>query len=71
MMIIALVKSIHPNGGNKMGKRLIIQRRGRGTPTYKSASHRFRGKIAYRSYDEVEKEGSLKGKVSGHHPRPW
>ena len=47
-----------------MGKRLIIQRRGRGTPTYKSASHRFRGKIAYRSYDDLEKEGCLKGKVA-------
>ena len=46
-----------------MGKRLIIQRRGRGTPTYKSASHRFKGRIAYRIYDEIEKEGSLKGKV--------
>lgn len=47
-----------------MGKRLIIQRRGRGTPTYRSASHRFRGKIAYRSYDDLEKEGCLKGKVA-------
>ncbi len=46
-----------------MGKRLKTQRRGRGTPTYKSASHRFKGKIQYRSYDEIEKEGSLKGKV--------
>lgn len=26
-----------------MGKRLIQQRRGRGTPTYRSASHRFKG----------------------------
>ena len=47
-----------------MGKRLIIQRRGRGTPTYRSASHRFKGKIAYRSYDDVEKEGCLVGKVA-------
>ena len=46
-----------------MGKRLIIQRRGRGTPTYRSASQRFKGKIAYRSYDDIEKEGSIKGKV--------
>ena len=46
-----------------MGKRLIIQRRGRGTPTYRSASHRFKGKIQYRSYDDLEKNGSLKGKV--------
>lgn len=46
-----------------MGKRLIIQRRGRGTPTYKSASHRFKGRIKYRSYDEQETGGSLKGQV--------
>lgn len=46
-----------------MGKRLIIQRRGRGTPTYRSASHRFKGKIAYRSYDQIEKEDCLKGRV--------
>ncbi len=47
-----------------MGKRLIIQRRGRGTPTYRSASHRFRGKVSYRSYDNLEKEGTIKGKVT-------
>ena len=47
-----------------MGKRLIIQRRGRGTPTYRSSSHRFRGKVAYRSYDKFEREGSLKGIVT-------
>lgn len=46
-----------------MGKRLIHQRRGRGTPTYRSASHRFKGKIEYRSYDKLEKESSLTGTV--------
>ncbi len=46
-----------------MGKRLIIQRRGRGTPTYRSSSHRFRGKVTYRSYDKLEKEGIIKGTV--------
>ena len=46
-----------------MGKRLKHQRRGRGTPAYRSASHRFKDKIQYRSYDKIEKEGSLKGKV--------
>ncbi|BDZ69079.1 50S ribosomal protein L2 [Methanobacterium ferruginis] len=46
-----------------MGKRLIIQRRGRATPTYRSASHRFKGKIQYRSYDDLEKNGSLHGRV--------
>lgn len=47
-----------------MGKRLKSQRRGRGTPTYKSASHRFKGKIEYRSYDKIEKEGILKGRIA-------
>lgn len=46
-----------------MGKRLIHQRRGRGTPTYRVASHRFKGKIEYRSFDKLEQEGSLNGKV--------
>lgn len=46
-----------------MGKRLIHQRRGRGTPVYRSASHRFKGKIQYRNLDKIEKKGSLKGEV--------
>ncbi len=39
-----------------MGKRLIIQRRGRGTPAHRVASHRFKDKIRYRSYDALEKK---------------
>ena len=46
-----------------MGKRLIHQRRGKGTPTHRVASHRFKDKIRYRSFDALEKEGSIKGKV--------
>lgn len=46
-----------------MGKRLIIQRRGRGTPTYRVASHRFKDKIEYRAYDAMERESSIKGKI--------
>ena len=46
-----------------MGKRLIHQRRGRGTPAHRVASHRFKDKIRYRSFDALEKEGSIKGKV--------
>ena len=42
-----------------MGKRLIIQRRGRGTPAHRVASHRFKDKIRYRSYDALEKESLL------------
>ena len=47
-----------------MGKRLIHQRRGRGTPAHRVASHRFKDKIRYRSYDALEKEGSIKKEES-------
>jgi len=46
-----------------MGKRLITQRRGRGTTTYKSPSHRFKGAIKYRRMDDMEKEGVTYGVV--------
>lgn len=46
-----------------MGKRLITQRRGRGTSTYKSPSFRFIGKITHRPYDKEEKESVIQGKV--------
>ena len=46
-----------------MGKRLITQRRGRGSSTYKSPSHRFKGKIKYRMLDQVEKEGVVYGTI--------
>lgn len=46
-----------------MGKRIIAQRRGRGTTTYKSPSHRFVGKIIHRTYDEIEKEGVINGMI--------
>lgn len=40
-----------------MGKRLRSQRLGRGTPTYRSASHRFKAKIKYKSQE------AMKGKI--------
>ncbi len=46
-----------------MGKPIIVQRRGKGSPTYRAPSHRYKGDIKYRKYDELEKEGSIKGKV--------
>lgn len=45
-----------------MGKRLIQQRRGRGSFTYKAHSHRWKGKIEYRLYDEKEKN-IVKGRI--------
>ncbi len=47
-----------------MGKRLITQRRGRGTSTYTSPSHRFVGQIKYRTYDESEKNSVVYGTVA-------
>ncbi|HLC72082.1 MAG TPA: 50S ribosomal protein L2 [Candidatus Nanoarchaeia archaeon] len=46
-----------------MGRQIITQRRGRGTPTYKAHSHRWKIAIKYRNYDELEKTGILNGKI--------
>jgi large subunit ribosomal protein L2 len=46
-----------------MGKNLIIQRRGRGTLTYRAPSHRYYGKISYRNYDENEKNDAVYGEI--------
>jgi len=46
-----------------MGKRLIQQRRGRGTNRYRSPSHRFIGAISHFPYDETEREGLSEGKI--------
>lgn len=43
-----------------MGKRIIQQRRGRGTSTYRAHSFRFAGKTSYNTY---EKNGVSKGKI--------
>ncbi len=46
-----------------MGKRLITQRRGKGSPTYKAPSHRYYGELSYRKYDDNEKNGVTYGKI--------
>lgn len=46
-----------------MGKRITPQRRGSGSPTYRSPSHRYKLDLNYRSYDDVEKTGVLRGRV--------
>mgnify|MGYP001590613025 CR=1 FL=1 len=46
-----------------MGKRIIQQRRGRGTPRYLSPSHRYAGEITYRKYDDKERNDVVYGKV--------
>lgn len=46
-----------------MGKRLKQQKRGAGSPRYRSPSHRYKTDMAYRPYDDIEKTGVLNGKV--------
>lgn len=47
----------------KMGKRIITQRRGKGSLTYRAHSHRYKGTITHRRYDEVEKTSAMNGKI--------
>lgn len=46
-----------------MGKRIITQRRGRGTFTYKAHSHRWKGEIKHRKYDDTEKQSMVEGTI--------
>ncbi len=46
-----------------MGKRLIVQRRGKGSTTYRAPSHRHRGDVRYRKLDDNETSGFISGKV--------
>lgn len=46
-----------------MGKRIISQRRGRGTSTYRAHSFRYRAEVKYRKYDDYEKNSVIDGKV--------
>lgn len=46
-----------------MGKRIIIRRRGRGTPVYRAHSSNFLAEVKYRKYDESERSSKLSGKV--------
>ena len=46
-----------------MGKNIISQRRGRGTMTYRSHSHRWKAEIKHRVYDKTEQEAAVKGKI--------
>ncbi|HEX32891.1 MAG TPA: 50S ribosomal protein L2 [Candidatus Aenigmarchaeota archaeon] len=46
-----------------MGKRIRVQRRGRGLGRWKAPSHRFKFKLAYPSYDTIQKSGVGKAKI--------
>lgn len=47
-----------------MGKRIIPQRRGKGSHTYKSPGHRFKGEVKHRVYDDKEKMSEVKGRIT-------
>src|SRR3989344_730150 len=46
-----------------MGKRIISQRRGKGSPTYQAHSYRWKARIAHRKYDDIEKSSVIAGKI--------
>lgn len=46
-----------------MGKRLLQQRLGKGSPSFKRPSHRFKADVEFRPLDEIEKNGKLVGWV--------
>ncbi|MBU0586465.1 50S ribosomal protein L2 [Candidatus Micrarchaeota archaeon] len=47
-----------------MGKRLRQQRRGSGSPAYRSPSTRYKVDLQYRAYDDLEKAGMLRAKIT-------
>ncbi len=46
-----------------MGKSIISQKRGKGSPVYRSPSFRYLGDVKYRIYDAAEKTGVIFGKI--------
>lgn len=46
-----------------MGKRITVQRRGKGTSVYKARSHRYLCDLKYRRYDKGERESAVSGVV--------
>ena len=53
-----------------MGKKLIVQRRGRGSPTFRANTHKRKGAIKYRKISRTEMEGVIKAKVVGFEHEP-
>ncbi len=47
-----------------MGKRIRVQRRGRGTPTFKAATHKRVAPARYPPLSKTEIEGMIRGKVA-------
>ncbi|MCK4884016.1 MAG: 50S ribosomal protein L2 [Candidatus Diapherotrites archaeon] len=46
-----------------MGKRLGVQRRGKGSPAWRTPDHRFKYTSAYPTYSETEKEGIVQAEI--------
>ncbi len=46
-----------------MPVRAKTQRRGAGKPRFLAPSHRWAGKVSYRSYDDQEKNGEVQGRI--------
>jgi len=46
-----------------MGKRILVQRRGRGSPTFRANTHKRRGKVKYRPLSDVESKGKIVGRI--------
>ena len=42
-----------------MGKRILVQRRGRGSPVFRALSHRRKGKARYLPLTEEERSGII------------
>ena len=48
-----------------MGKLLLQQRKGKGSPSFRRPSHRFKANVVLRPYDDIERSGVLRGTVKG------
>lgn len=46
-----------------MGKPLLQQKRGKGSPAYRRPSHRFKAEFSHRPYDDIEKLSKMRGEV--------
>ncbi len=53
-----------------MGKRITVQKRGKGGSVYKAPSHRYRGEVKYRDIDEKERTEVVKGRIIDIIPDP-
>ncbi len=53
-----------------MGKKLIVQRRGTGSPVFRAAGHKRIEPVKYRKFSREELTGSFKGKIVSFHHEP-